>query len=312
MVRQATDSNTQNMRRAKPFSGPNISLKTASASRRNAFTLIELLVVIAIIAILAALLLPALASAKEEGKTAQCISNQRQIGVATSMYADDNQDRFFYCNLNNGNGPFVENGGAWFISPKSSIPYTACDPGNQAYWAIGYSSYFGGQKQLFADPEGANTVIDQWHDSGDYYPIDYWLDACYGLCQFVTLSYGGEGSTYGNPQMRPLKRSQLASPSTTIFCQDSTEQMCEGLGSADTLGLFPGTTTILEEWDSKSYLQSLYPGVDLTKGWFRHDNACVTLWITGTVNRIKRMPLNVGIDYRCYTGETPDRIPPTF
>src|SRR5688500_2671401 len=56
------------------------------------FTLVELLVVIAVVGILASLLLPALSQTKEKGKSVRCVSNLRQLAIAATLHADDNED----------------------------------------------------------------------------------------------------------------------------------------------------------------------------------------------------------------------------
>ena len=107
-------------------------------TKQNGFTLIELLVVIAIIAILASLLLPALAKSKSKARQTVCMSNQKQLGLSTAMYAEDFEDKF----------------------PVSITPHTVQ---NHANWLVSmHDAGYLSTMDLFTDPadvEGAYNTL---------------------------------------------------------------------------------------------------------------------------------------------------------
>ena len=119
------------------------------------FTLIELLVVIAIIAILAAILLPALNSARERGRSASCLNNFKQLGTATVQYLQDNEEWYFLAAMGGGTH------WSWGNSTGALTPYL----GNDKCFILG--GYNEGKTSNFVcpsmpAPENSNDSTRSW------------------------------------------------------------------------------------------------------------------------------------------------------
>ena len=122
---------------------------------KHGFTLIELLVVVAIIAILAAMLLPALAAAKEKARRIGCLSNSRQWGLAMTMYLDDHRQVFPLAKIANGTpgapAGYDEDAPHW-----SDLPVFHAARQGDNVWYNALPAYVGGQPlwQIAASPGG--------------------------------------------------------------------------------------------------------------------------------------------------------------
>ncbi len=120
---------------------------------RSGFTLIELLVVIAIIAILAAMLLPALGKAKEKGQAISCLSNAKQLQICWAMYANDNNDTIV---LN-----AIEDARAWIDGSGANLAYNMPGATNVATVRRGLLFQYNTQERIYACP-GQRRVM--WKD----------------------------------------------------------------------------------------------------------------------------------------------------
>jgi prepilin-type N-terminal cleavage/methylation domain-containing protein/prepilin-type processing-associated H-X9-DG protein len=206
--------------------------------RTNGFTLIELLVVIAIIAILAALLLPALAKAKSRAQQAVCLSNLKQWGLADTLYVEDFNQVFPFPRYQSNANPSDQDNPIWLdiaayhynTTPvvgddvwfNALPPYISSRPMYE--WALAqYKPLFNSSKSIFICPTANAQGID---------PID--IDPNHGFMevgQRPLFAYGMNSKSIANENMSAYvaqtKTTMVVHPSAFVLFSDTRNRSLE-------------------------------------------------------------------------------------
>jgi len=185
--------------------------------REAAFTLIELLVVIAIIAILAAMLLPALSRAKQKASQIYCVNNVKELGLAMAIYVGDNNDVYAGAASANTYGPHLEDWIYWRVTPPTVNGVLMTLDKSPLVKVLGT----GGSTNMFLCPMDVDSSNPSWRTQ-----LEQPGDGPY-LYSYEFTSYNLQGGTGPNPgfttiinlagQANIFKSSQVHNPASKMM-----------------------------------------------------------------------------------------------